>query len=98
VMQDPSERRVGRLVRMPEPVEPAETGGRQRFVDGDVRVDPRVPLRHRMRERGEALGEVGVEQVGVRRAVAVMQQPDDRTDAELAQAPEALVGERPVGA
>ena len=77
-------------------VEPGEPGGRQRLVDRRPGVDPRIALRHRTGVRGELRRKRRVEQVGVARSAAVVQQSADRGETELAHAREARVGPRPV--
>ena len=67
-----------------------------RAVHRSVVLDPRVPFRDGTRIRGELLGKAGVEQAGVARAAAVVQQRDDRPDAQLAQTRERRVREAPV--
>ena len=96
VQERADERRVVFGVRIPVAVQRREPRGGERLVHGSVVLDPRVPFRDGTRVRGELLGKAGVEQARVARAAAVVQQRDDRPDAQLAQTRERRVREAPV--
>src|SRR5581483_5914152 len=83
-------------VWVPQSVERREPGGRQRFVDRNPVLDPRVAARCGRSMRGQARREAVIEQAGIRRAAAVMDQPDDRAHAEVPKPLEAAVRPRPV--
>jgi hypothetical protein len=97
VDQHAQERAVVARVRVPVAVEPAEPGGGQRLVDRRVELQPGIALGHARGEGGDPRGEVRLAEVRVAGAAAVVQQPCDRGQAELAQPPEPLVGPAPVG-
>ena len=95
IQERAQETRVVGGMRVPVSVERAEARRRQRLVHRRVAVDPGVPLGDGSRVRREPLGEARIEQARRSRAAAVVDEPDDRPDAELAKPPEALVGEPP---
>ncbi len=88
---------VGGVVRVPHAVQAAEARGRQRLVDRGVGRDPGGAPRHLPGVRGQLLGKFGVQQAGVARAAAVVQQRDDRLPPPGAEAGELPVGPAPVG-
>jgi hypothetical protein len=77
-------------------VEAAETRRRERLVDGREHVHPRIARRNPLGVSSEELREMGVDEAGVARAAAVVDEARDRRDAELAQAREALVRPAPI--
>ncbi len=96
VQQDLVEAGLVQEVRMPKTIERREPGRGQRLVHGRPVVDPRISLRDRAGETGEPLRKTRIHQVGVGRARAMMDKSGDRTDTQLAQAAQALVGPGPV--
>jgi hypothetical protein len=94
--QRPDESTVVGSVRIPVSVEAAEPRRRQRLVDRREVLDPRVPARHRRGELGQAGRERVIDERGVARTAAVMDETDDRADVELAQPAEPLVAPPPV--
>src|SRR3954470_23194995 len=88
----------GRLAQMgiPNAVQGAEAGGRERLVDRGVPLEPGIAARHRAGVAGEA-GRKGVaDQTCFPRSAAVVHEAGNRRDAELAQTVEALVAPGPV--
>jgi hypothetical protein len=88
--------RVVAPVRIPVAVETAEARCGERLVDRRPARHPRVALGRCARVFGELLGELGVDEARRARPAAVVDEPGDRPDLELAQPREPLVGPRPV--
>ena len=84
-------------MRVPDPVQRAEAGRRQRLVDRCVLLDPWIAGRDRGRVVGQLFRKIGRQQAGVPRTAAMMEQADDRGHAEFAQRGQAQVGPAPVG-
>src|SRR3954470_7278953 len=85
-------------VRIPMPVEAAEARGGERLVHGRVVLEPRIALGYRARKLRQLLGKARRHEACVPRAAAMVNEPGDGVDAELAQATQALVWPAPVGA
>jgi hypothetical protein len=83
-------------VRVPETVQSAEAGCRQGFVDGRVRIEPRISLSNEPRILCESGRERTVHDARVARSAAVMCQPGDGPDVELAQPLQPFVGPGPI--
>ena len=90
------ERRPVPVVRVPVAVQPGEPRGRDRLVHRGPVLDPPVARGHRVGVGGELLGELRVQQVGVARPRAVVQQADDRRQPEAAQPCQSRVVPSPV--
>src|SRR5829696_743100 len=84
-------------VRVPMSVERREASGRQWLVDRREGIDPGVTLADRPRILRQVVRELRVEQPCPARPAAMVAESDDGPDAELAQAPQPLVGPAPVG-
>ena len=84
-------------VRIPDAVQAGEAGRGAGFVDRGVVLEPGVARRDRAGVFGQLFGKVRVDQAGVARTAAVVDQAGDRGDAGIAQRVEALVRPGPVG-
>ncbi len=73
-------------------VEAGEAGGGERLVDRGPHLDPRIALGDPGGIIGQLRREVRIEQVGVARARAVMEEAADHLDAALAKHGEPVVG------
>jgi hypothetical protein len=80
-----TERAIVPGVRVPEAIERAEASGLWRLVDGRSIARPRKALGDSARELRQAVGEARAEQARVARPAAVVDEADDRRDAEPAQ-------------
>ena len=69
------------------PVERAETRRGQRLVDDGIAAYPRIALGDPRGEGREPVSKRPVEQVGPGRAAAMVDESDNRIDAEFAQPP-----------
>ena len=92
VQERPAERRVVAQVGIPHAVERREARRRQRFVDRRPAPDPRKPAGDTFGIVREAPRKGGIEQIGVERPRAMMQQRHDRLDAARPQPFEAQRG------
>ncbi len=77
VQQRPHETGVVRRMRIPQAVQAGEAGRRQRLVDRRPAFDVRKALGDLAGIAGELGREVRIDQAGVARAAAVVEQPDD---------------------
>ena len=84
------------MVRVPEAVEAREARGGQRLVHRSPVLHPRVALRDATRVGRELLWEPLVEQRRLWRTAPVVDEPDDRTDVQLAEPLQPLVAPAPV--
>jgi hypothetical protein len=91
VHQRPEERRIVALVRIPVAVKGREARGRERLVDRRPHLDPGIAVGDAGGVIGELLREIGIEQAGVARAGAMVEQPADDFDAALPQHRQPLV-------
>ena len=96
VEQRKPERMLVTAMRMPMAVQRGEARGRQRLVDRRPVGDPIVALRDLRREPGQLFGEAGIEQIGIARPAAMMEQSGDRPDPERAQPRQTRVAPCPV--
>ena len=80
-----AERAVVAQVRIPDAVERGEAGRRQGLVDRRPAAHPRGRVRDGLGIVGEERGERRIEQVGVARPAAVVEQRDDRFDTGIGQ-------------
>src|SRR5579875_3694514 len=86
-----TERRVVAHIRIPVPVQRRKTSRRERLVDRRPTAHPGKCSHRRVRIGREQMRKIGVDETGMRRTAAVMQQRDDRFDAALAQPLQASV-------
>src|SRR5215218_5567792 len=83
-------------MRVPVAVERAEARGRQRFIDGGVALNPGITPGDAHGVAGEKLRKAWIEQIGIARPAAVVDEAGDRRDAEPSKTVEALVVPGPV--
>src|SRR3954470_8430211 len=83
-------------VREPMPVERGESRSGERLIDWSVGLDPRIPACHCTGEFAQLCAELVVEEAGVPWSTTVMNEPDDRLDAEVPHSCQRPVTFRPV--
>ena len=96
VQQGLDEDAVIASVRIPDAGQAAEPRGRERLVDRRVVFNPGIACSHRAGEAGKLAGEGRIDQAGVARPAALVQQADDRRDAKFTQGRQAFVRPCPV--
>jgi len=89
------EHSLATAMRIPAPVQPAESRGRQRFVDRCVVVDPWVAFRDTARESRELRRELRIDETRVVRTAAVMNQPGNDAHSCATNEGKAIIGPRP---
>jgi hypothetical protein len=97
VDQRADEGRFAVAMRVPHAVQAREPSRGADFVDRRVVLDPGIAARHGAGVLGQLLGESRVDQAGVARAGTVVDQADDRRDAQVLEHGQAFIGPRPVG-
>jgi hypothetical protein len=79
-------------MRVPVAVESGEARGGERLVDRGPHLDPGVTVGDARGIIGQLLREIGVEQLGIKRARAVMDEAANHVDAALAEHRQPVVG------
>jgi hypothetical protein len=90
--QRADERGFVAAMRVPDTGQTRKARGRADLVDGRVVLDPRIAGGHGAGVLGQLVGEGGIDEARVTGAAAVVDQPDDRVDPEVAQRRQPFVG------